>query len=225
MVAIQFDKKYNETLLVAELESVFNDRWISHFNTKDFNGDWKSIALRSASGNSTDIYANQAQGFLDTPLLATLKYINSILQEWKCEKETVRFMALYPGAEIKPHKDLGCNYAEGNFRLHIPILTNTGVDFIVDGINYSLQPGSCWYMDFSKFHSVKNSGETVRVHLVIDCLRNDWTDELFKQNGYVEEEKKMSIAEVEMIIAQLQTHQTETAENLIVQLKQQHGLS
>ncbi len=224
LVAIEFKKKYNEALLMAELESVFNDRWISHFNTKDFNGDWKSIALRSASGNSTDIYANQAHGFINTPLLKELKYVNSILQEWKCEKETVRFMALYPGAEIKPHKDLGCSYPDGNFRLHIPILTNLAVDFIVDGINYSLQPGSCWYMDFSKVHSVKNSGETVRVHLVLDCLRNDWTDELFKRNDYLEKEKKMPLEEAKMIIAQLETHQTETAQNLINQLKQQYGL-
>lgn len=224
LVAIEFKKKYNEALLVAELESIFNDAWINHFNTKDFNGDWKSIALRSASGNSTDIYANRAYGFIDTPLLKELKYVNSILQEWKCEKETVRFMALYPGAEIKPHKDLDCSYADGNFRLHIPILTNKGVDFIVDGNNYALQSGSCWYMDFSKVHSVKNSGETVRVHLVIDCLRNDWTDELFRQNGYLEEEKKMPMEEVKMIIAQLETHQTEIAEDLIIQLKQQHGL-
>ena len=224
MVAIEFKKKYSEALLMAELESVFNDRWISHFNTKDFNGQWTSIALRSASGNATDIYANYTEEYKDTRLLTQLPYINSILQEWKCEKETVRFMALYPGAEIKPHKDLGCSYPDGNFRLHIPILTNLAVDFIVDGINYSLQAGSCWYMDFSKVHSVKNGGETVRVHLVIDCLRNDWTDELFKQNGYLEEEKKMPIDEVKIIIAQLETHQTETAQDLIKQLKQQYGL-
>lgn len=225
MTAIKFDKQYNGTLLLAELHSVLNDEWINHFNTKDFAGQWKSIALRSASGTATDISANYACTFKNTPLLEKMTYVKSILQEWKCEKETVRFMALYPGSEIKPHKDLGCSYADGSFRLHIPILSNKQVSFMVDGVNYELQPGSCWYMDFSKPHAVKNAGETVRVHLVIDCLRNSWTDDLFKQNGYVEEENRMPTAEVKKIIAQLETHQTETAQNLIIQLKQQHGLS
>ncbi len=225
MVAIKFDKKYKSDKLVAELEMVFNDEWINHFNTKDFNGQWTSIALRSASGNATDILANYTQEYQDTPLLTHLPYINSILQEWHCEKETVRFMALYPGSEIKPHKDLGCSYQDGNFRLHIPILTNEDVDFVVDGRNHKLCPGDCWYMDFSKIHWVKNAGETVRVHLVIDCLRNPWSDELFAQSGYEEEEKKMAIEQVKAMIAQLETHRTETAGNLIVQLKQQNGLS
>jgi hypothetical protein len=225
LAAIKFDKKYDSTILAAELNSVFNDEWINHFNTKDFNGKWKSIALRSATGNADDIIANYTPVFKDTPLLAKLPYINIILQEWKCEKETVRFMALYPDSEIKPHRDLGCSYTEGNFRLHIPILTNEAVDFVVDGINHKLQPGDCWYMDFSKVHSVKNAGETVRVHLVIDCLRNQWSDELFSEFGYVEEGKRMPVEQVKEMIAQLESHQTETAENLIAQLKQQYGLS
>lgn len=225
MNAIKFDNQYDVELLKSELSSVFQDDWVNHFNTKDFNGQWKVISLRSASGCATDIKTVYSNLYKDTPLLANLPYINSVLQEWCCEKETVRFMALYPGSEIKPHKDLGCSYQDGNFRLHIPILTNDAVDFIVDGTNYHLQPGDCWYMDFSKVHSVKNAGDTVRVHLVIDCLRNHWSDELFGRYGYVEEEKRMSIEQVEAIIAQLETHQTETATNLIAQLKQQYGLS
>lgn len=225
MAAIKFDKKYDSTILAAEMKSVFNDEWINHFNTKDFNGQWKSIALRSATGNAADINAHYTPSFQDTPLLAKLPYINSILQDWQCEKETVRFMALYPGSEIKPHKDLGCSYQDGNFRLHIPILTNDKVEFVVDGINHKLQSGDCWYMDFSKVHSVKNAGETVRVHLVIDCLRNQWSDELFEQLGYIEEEKKMPVEQVRAMIAQLASHQTETAADLIEQLKQQYGLS
>lgn len=225
MAAIKFDKQYDSATLAAEMESVFTDTWINHFNTKDFDGQWKSIALRSGTGNATDINANYTPLFTDTPLLEKLPYIKSILGEWQCEKETVRFMALYPGSEIKPHKDLGCSYQDGNFRLHIPILTNDSVDFVVDGTNHKLHPGECWYMDFSKVHSVRNAGGTVRVHLVIDCLRNQWSDELFEQFGYLEEEKKMPIEQVKEMIAQLETHHNQTAENLILQLKQQYGLS
>lgn len=226
MSAIKFDLTYDAFLLAQELEKALNDNWISHYNTKDYHGEWKSISLRSASGSSTDIYANYgSEPFKDTPLLAELPYVKSILADWKCEKEAVRFLALYPGSEIKPHKDLGCSYQDGNFRLHIPILTSDQVSFVVDQQNYQLDPGTCWYMDFSKIHYVKNDGDTVRVHLVVDCLRNKWTDELFEANGYQEPSRKMSLEEVGKIIAQLETHQTEVANQLVEQLKAEYGLS
>ncbi|WP_193453810.1 aspartyl/asparaginyl beta-hydroxylase domain-containing protein [Streptomyces rutgersensis] len=31
------------------------------------------------------------------------------------------------------------------------------------------QPGTLWYGDFSRLHSVINTGDQVRIHLVIDC--------------------------------------------------------
>lgn len=223
MAAIKFDISYDVSKLEQELQIALNSNWTNHFNTKDYEGDWKSISLRSASGATSDIYSNYTdQPFKDTPLLEELPYIKSILADWKCEKETVRFLALYPGSEIKPHKDPGCSYNDGNFRLHIPILTNNEVDFIVENENHKLSPGTCWHMDFSKEHSVKNGGDTVRIHLVIDCLRNEWSDQLFEQHGYQVQEKKMSLDEVRMVIAQLETHQTETANQLIEKLKAEY---
>lgn len=225
MNAIQFNTTYDILALEKELDIALTSTWANHYNTKDYSGEWKSISLRSASGSSSDIYANYTdQPFKDTPLLAELPYLQSILATWKCEKETVRFLALYPGSEIKPHKDNGCSYQDGNFRLHIPIITNNKVDFIVENQSYYLAPGTCWYMDFSKEHSVRNSGDTVRIHLVIDCLRNEWTDEIFKAHGYQDYEPKMSIDEVKQVITQLETHQTEVANNLIKQLKADYGL-
>lgn len=225
MAAIKFDSVYDVPKLEQELQIALNSDWANHFNTKDYEGDWKSISLRSASGETSDIFANYTdQPFKDTPLLDELPYIKSILNDWKCEKETIRFLALYPGSEIKPHKDPGCSYQDGNFRIHIPILTNAKVDFIVDNENNKLEPGTCWYMDFSKEHSVKNAGDTVRIHLVLDCLRNEWSDQLFEKYGYKAPEKKMSMEEVRMVIAQLETHQTETANNLIANLRATYGI-
>ncbi|MFN0292909.1 aspartyl/asparaginyl beta-hydroxylase domain-containing protein [Pedobacter helvus] len=225
MTAIQFNTTYDILALEKELGIALASTWANHYNIKDYSGEWKSISLRSASGSSSDIYANYTdQPFKDTPLLAELPYLQSVLAAWKCEKESVRFLALYPGSEIKPHKDKGCSYQDGNFRLHIPVVTNNKVDFIVENQNYFLAPGTCWYMDFSKEHSVRNNGDTVRIHLVIDCLRNEWTDKIFEAHGYQDCEAKMSIDEVKQVIAQLETHQTEVANNLIKQLKADYGL-
>lgn len=225
MAAIKFDISYDVNKLEQELQIALNSNWINHFNTKDYEGDWKSISLRSASGATSDIYANYTnEPFKDTPLLEELPYIKSILADWKCEKETVRFLALYPGSEIKPHKDPGCSYDDGNFRLHIPILTNNEVDFIVENENHKLEPGTCWYMDFSKEHSVNNKGKTVRIHLVLDCLRNEWTDQLFNEHGYQASTPKMSLEVVMQVITQLETHQTDAANQLIKKLKAEYEI-
>ncbi|WP_430404079.1 aspartyl/asparaginyl beta-hydroxylase domain-containing protein [Fluviicola sp.] len=40
-------------------------------------------------------------------------------------------------------------------------------------------PGECWYTNVNFVHSVANRGTEDRVHLVIDGVRNEWTDELF----------------------------------------------
>lgn len=225
MSAIQFPMQYNANLLVEELNIALQHQWSNHFNKNDFDGDWKVISLKSTTGDTNDIIPKPIESdYKNTALLEKLPYINSILNEWKCEKEAVRLLALYPGSEIKPHTDKGCSYQDGSFRVHIPITTNPNVYFFVSDINYKLMPGSCWYMDFSEVHCVRNLGQTTRVHLVIDAKRNDWTDELFYANGYQDPVNEMSVAEAKLIIAQLETHQTEVAQNLINQLKATHGL-
>jgi len=35
-------------------------------------------------------------------------------------------------------------------------------------------PGEAWYLNFDLVHRVENNGAEERVHLVIDCVVNDW---------------------------------------------------
>jgi hypothetical protein len=37
-----------------------------------------------------------------------------------------------------------------------------------------MKEGECWYLNFNLPHRVKNSGTADRIHLVIDCVVNDW---------------------------------------------------
>src|SRR5262245_31706163 len=128
---IKFADTYNVQKLVTELEQVLQQDWPLHFNKKDFNGDWRSISLRSASGQSDDIRAQPDAAYNDTPVLEMMPYVKQILDTWHCKKEAVRLLSLAPGSDIKPHRDLGCGYADYNFRLHIPIVTNPDVYFTI----------------------------------------------------------------------------------------------
>ncbi len=170
--------------LLADLAVCEAEEWIQHFNTKDYQGDWTGIALRSPSGLSNDILAASPEAFVDTPLLARCAYIREIISSMACPVETVRLLALTPGSKILEHRDQGLGYAHGRFRLHIPIITDPRVDFLIDGYPLHMEAGECWYADFSLPHSVSHEGVTRRIHLVIDALRNDWTDTLFDQSGY-----------------------------------------
>jgi len=216
---IQFSASYNVAQLQAELAGVLQEEWPLHFNTRDFNGDWRSISLRSASGESNDIYAHPDAQYKDTPVLTRMPYVKEILDSWACEKESVRLLSLAPGSVINPHKDPGCGYMDGLFRVHIPIITNPAVFFTIDGTQLHLKAGECWYMDFSTTHSIVNNGDTARVHLIIDGIRNSWTDNLFAAHGYDLSPKKMDAAMKAQMIAELERMDTDTARNLIASLK------
>ena len=204
------------------------EQWTAHFNTNDYSGDWNGIALRSASGMAADIVTTSPDAFSDTPLLDQCTYFREILSGFHFPIETVRLLALSPGSTIKEHRDPGLGYEHGLFRLHIPIITDPAVSFIVDRSRLQMEAGQCWYANFSLPHSVQHDGNTRRIHLVIDGLRNAWTDHLFSSAGYdFEAEKKgreYDRATKMGMIKQLRLMDTDTARAIIASLEAEGGL-
>ncbi|MCH5684099.1 aspartyl/asparaginyl beta-hydroxylase domain-containing protein [Niabella sp. W65] len=91
------------------------------------------------------------------------------------------FLNLKAGACIKPHRDRELAFEMGEARLHFPIITNPDVAFFVEDHQLNMQAGECWYINANLTHHVSNNGKTDRVHLVIDCLVNEWLRELFSR--------------------------------------------
>ena len=136
----------------------------------------------------------------------------------------MRLLSLSPNSYIKEHTDSDGGYEDGFFRIHIPIQTNDKVIFTVNKKPLPMREGECWYANFNKPHFVSNQGETDRIHLVIDCLRNYWSDQLFATFGYDFEEEKKSKYDQQtklMMIEQLSLMKTEAADNLIKQLQEE----
>jgi hypothetical protein len=70
--------------------------------------------------------------------------------------------------------------ASGLLRLHVPIVTNPGVRFLIGGAECGpWRPGELWYGDFSQPHSVENTGAETRYHLVVDVVTTDKVLALF----------------------------------------------
>jgi hypothetical protein len=64
------------------------------------------------------------------------------------------------------------------------------MEFYLAGSRVVMGEGECWYLDLSQPHRLHNRGKTDRIHLVIDCVVNDWLRsiipfEILKQAGAV----------------------------------------
>ena len=219
--------RFSEEKLIADLEVCKNYNFTSHFNKNDYSGDWSSIALRSQNGKMDNIFAlPQGDGnYKNTELLQKCGYFEEIINSFQCEKESIRLLNLKPGGVIKEHTDYNLGYEDGIFRIHIPITTNENVHFFIDSKEVKMLPGECWYGNFNLPHSVRNDGKTDRIHLVMDCLRNEWSDSLFLESGYnfeIENEQPQYSRETKLqMIEQLKLMKTETSEKMIAELQKE----
>lgn len=178
---LKFPVQFDESRLLKDLNGVINGEWIPHFNTGGYTGNWNAIPLYSKNGEAGNIFAVMDPEMLvsETPVMKTCAYFRDVLSWFEFPILSVRLLKLETGAEIKPHRDHELGYEDGQFRLHIPIITNPDVEFILDGERIDMKPGECWYTNVNLIHSVANKGNADRIHLVIDGVRNEWTDRLF----------------------------------------------
>lgn len=178
---LKFPVQFDEQRLAEDLAKAMKGQWIPHFNTGGYSGNWNAVSLYAADGNENNIFAHQAGNvsISETPLMKECTYFREVLDYFQFPVLSVRLLRLEAGAVIKPHTDHELGYEDGQFRLHIPIVTNPDIEFILDGERLTMLPGECWYTNVNLVHSVANRGTADRVHLVIDGVRNAWTDELF----------------------------------------------
>jgi quercetin dioxygenase-like cupin family protein len=174
---------FDAARLQAELDALLAPQWIEHFNTRDYEGGWRCLALRSADGQPRHIGALSDVNFLDTPALAQCPYFRAVLDAFECDKAAVRLMALEAGAVIKPHRDAATAFEDGLARLHVPLQTDPSVTFRIDGEDIHFSRGDTWYLNAGRTHAVHNRSARSRVHLVLDCHVNAWLRRLFAQAG------------------------------------------
>lgn len=172
---------FNEKKLLNDLSLLTNTKWIPHFNTFGYTGNWKALPLYATNGDVSNIFAlpNSISKIKETSVLKKCTYFKEVIAVFKCDILSARILRLETGAKIKPHKDHELGYEDGSFRIHIPITTNKDVCFTLDNSQLKMLPGECWYTNVNYTHSVSNNGTTDRVHLVIDGKRNTWSDNLF----------------------------------------------
>src|SRR5262249_42577879 len=156
-----------------DLEGLSSVAWTRHYVRANYDGDWSVIPLRSPAGETHPVRMINAHptatSFTDTPILQDCHYFRQVLDSFECPLRTGRLMRLAPGSMIKEHTDLDLGFEDGTVRIHVPVTTNEGVDFRLNGSQVVLEAGSAWYLRLSDPHSVANRGAADRVHMVIDA--------------------------------------------------------
>lgn len=169
---------FDPARLAADLAALDGTEWVEHYVRQNYDGDWSVVPLRAPVGATHPIQMIYSPpgitDFVDTVFLERTPYFAEVIAAFRCPVMSVRLMRLTPGSVIKEHRDHDLRAEEGVARIHVPVVTNPGVEFYLNRERVTLLPGEAWYLRLADPHSVANHGSETRVHLVIDVVVDDW---------------------------------------------------
>jgi len=91
--------------------------------------------------------------------------------------QNCRMQSIRGGGDIGLHREriVAIPGRERQFKLrfHLPIVTNPGVTFWMDGVAFTMKAGSVYLFNQACMHGVSNEGTELRVHYVFDCYLDD----------------------------------------------------
>lgn len=166
--------RFDADALVAEVKALPQSAWVPHPNK--FPGN-DAVRLITPEGIETDALEGQMR---PTPHLLASPYMMELMGELGGVWGRSRLMGLAAGAEVPAHID-SHYYWRTHLRIHIPIITNPGVEFTCGGEQVNMRAGECWVFDSFRRHEVHNRGSDHRVHLVIDTVGGSHLWDLVKE--------------------------------------------
>lgn len=154
---------FDAETLAAEVRALPASAWTPH--PTGFVGN-EAVRLVTPQGLDTDD--------IDGPMapsenLLRCDYVRQIMAEIGGVWGRSRFMGLAAGSEVPPHIDIHY-YWRTHWRIHIPVITNPGVQFTCGDQTVHMKAGECWLFDSFLWHDVQNKGEEQRIHLVLDTV-------------------------------------------------------
>jgi hypothetical protein len=145
----------------AVLEQVTAEDWVPTHPDGPYKSDgWRVIHIVRA-GEPTDFVHRHPE-------------IRRVLEYFKCNISMAVYYSMLPGAAIHEHRDLSGTLELGRLRFHVPIQTNSDVNFLVSRRPVPMKVGELWALNTSYLHAVQNNGSADRIHLVVEVEVNDW---------------------------------------------------
>ena len=149
--------------LASEVNGLPESAWVLHPNK--FPGN-EAVRLITPGGEQTDKFTGPMR---PTEVLERCPYIAEVMAQLGGVWGRSRLMGLAPGADVTPHVDAHYHW-HTHMRIHVPVITNPGVEFMCGDETVHMAAGECWTFDSFRWHEVHNRGSERRVHLVLDTV-------------------------------------------------------
>ena len=189
--------------MITKINEPFNFIFVKHYDVehiadyiKSFDAEWYYDTTRQETfkhhkhTTSYPIYEMQMQKPFNVELKCQnsnfVTMIDSIFKDlelvYNGHVTKAIFINLPAGKKVDGHYDEG-DYLGMVRRVHIPIITNPDVDFIINEETKNMKLGDCWEINNSRFHEVNNRSKEDRVHLLIDILPNHYYEDLHAEKN------------------------------------------
>jgi len=121
-----------------------------------FSSTWPDPAVEKRSG--WDHFSGPANALIE----------DIVAKHYPAGGRIIRAMAakLLAGGRINLHKDAHPSFAAAH-RVHVPLVTNPGVDFVIRGKSHYLEEGVAYEVSNLDYHAVTNHGAD-RIHFIFD---------------------------------------------------------
>ncbi len=181
MNAIQLPFHFDAALIQQELAAIANTFTTIHsIRIKENHLMGLHLITPRPEGKKDD----RGYTYLSSSQLEQSSYLQSILENFSCDKFIYRVHNLRAGGKIALHRDSDRGLSHGIVRVHVPVTSNENIYFYVNGERVQMGNGECWWADISQLHEVENCSEQDRWQLMIDCELNDWWKAIFKAQGF-----------------------------------------
>ena len=186
---IRLPVAFDPALLARDLQALTETDWIDHFLTDRYDGDWDVLPLRGPKDAIHPVMmiatTPGAKEFSDVPALESCPYFRMVIDSFAAEVRGVRLLRLTPGSVIKEHTDHEYTGDDGTLRIHIPVVTNPDVVFLLNGTRIVMEAGGAWVLRLNEPHSVANNGANDRVHMLVDLTMDDRLAAMLKDAAYL----------------------------------------
>ena len=118
---------------------------------------WPQLTV--SRGNGWDLLAAEAVPVMDAVVESHYPAGGSVIRAMMAR--------LLPGCRIARHMDSHPSFAVAH-RIHVPLVTNAGVEFIVGDERVPPRPHFAFELNNRMYHRVANNGDTGRIHFIFD---------------------------------------------------------
>ncbi len=158
-------------VILAQDEAAWNEN-VQRQKDYEVHEQTRSIVLLFAEVKDWPAIEVSKQPGWDRLSKAAVPVMHQIIRNWYPPGGTIiRAMAakLLAGGRIIPHRDSHPSFGAGH-RIHVPIVTNPRVRFMIYGLPYQLEVGQAYEINNQKVHSVMNKGGADRINFIFDYL-------------------------------------------------------